>query len=153
MTANTIQMSDLLETEDSCRQMVSLLQNRLRTSREEGQQLKSCSGIYLPPNLLRKVAEDILRMSCKEPGGLRGCAINIGVETRQGCRYLGRLECGSEIASTFELQLTLFEDLSRWPTFGDLLTLLAEKCGKALPARLYINPGYRLVKKRLYRFG
>ena len=107
------------------------------------------SEVLLPPDLLTRVARDILRMAETEPCGLRGCLILLNFESGHSGtsasqtnstnpshnnnnvtttnnnnsspstdltnkRKIGKVKCDSQTVTTFELHLSLREDLAPW---------------------------------------
>ncbi|KAE9540701.1 hypothetical protein AGLY_003946 [Aphis glycines] len=67
----------------------------------------SCGEVLLPPDLLHRIAHDVLKMAESEPCGLRGCTLYLNFEGEQECRKIGTIKCDTNTVSTFELFLTL----------------------------------------------
>lgn len=109
--------------------------------------------VFLPTNLMERIAKDIVRMSCCEPCGLRGCTVHFSLERKNGtCHRLGKLQQDLTTVPTFELHLTLVQDKKRWYSLRDLLLPVVSGClNETLSEEVYISPGYTLVKNKLYR--
>lgn len=114
----------------------------------------NCSVIF-PPELLSRVAGDILRMSIAEPCGVKGCAIILRLQEKDRCHKIATVFGGSLAPPTFEIHVTLREDTRSWKAFQKVfLTIkscLLNSNWKSSPRILH--PAYQLEKRRLYRGG
>ncbi|XP_013784893.1 DNA damage-inducible transcript 4-like protein [Limulus polyphemus] len=126
----------------SCKFLVGKLENCLRQAKLE----LHCSEVLLPSNLTHRIAEDIVRMSEREPCGLRGCVLYINLEEKKLSRRIGKIKCASDAVATFEIFLMLKADCSSW---FRIKQLLMARLGRK-PA-VVISEGYALNKKKLYR--
>lgn len=131
----------------------------------------SCGEVLLPPTLLTRVSRDIIRMAETEPCGLRGCLILLSFESGQpshhqstnhnnnnnnnittttttstNTRKIGKVKCDSQTVTTFELQLTLREDLAPWYSRLPQILRNLTKGGT-----IVVSPSYTIAKKKLYR--
>ncbi|ODN00164.1 Protein charybde [Orchesella cincta] len=154
----------------------------------------SCGEVLLPPDLLTRVARDIIRMAETEPCGLRGGLILINFEngsnssgqnsltssnnshrkdlhssnsslnstsssgssdsgstaSSQGstsnARNIGRVRWDAQTVTTFELHLTLREDLAPWYSRLPQILRNLTKGGTVV-----VSPAYTIAKKKLYR--
>lgn len=108
--------------------------------------------LLLPSTLLGRLARDVLRMSCCEPYGVRGCTLVLSLQRGSETVSLGRAECCDDTVSTFELHLTLTADKRRWYSLRDLIAPVLPGClNESQALEVYISPGYRLAKHKLYR--
>ncbi|RUS85652.1 hypothetical protein EGW08_006598 [Elysia chlorotica] len=110
--------------------------------------------VVFPPELLARVAGDILRMSVAEPCGVRGCAIILCLQEKDRCHKLATVFGGSFTPPTFEIHVTLREDTRSWKAFQKVFLtikncLLNSSQWKSSPRILH--PAYQLEKRRLYR--
>lgn len=125
----------------------------LHTKLHESQSLHHCK-LQLPANLLRKIADDIMRMSCREPCGLRGCVLHLSIERKQKDRMqtLGQIQFDPHTVTTFELYLTLIEDLTGWLSLRRFIGRLISGClHNTITEDIFVSPGFRLMKEKLYR--
>jgi len=157
----------------------------------------SCGEVLLPPDLLARVARDILHMAETEPCGLRGCLILLNFQSSQEDsssppattkpaiistsprsllhssnssldstgsggsgqsssssseahigkgRNIGRVRWDAGTVTTFELHLTLREDLAPW--YNRLPTILRNL---TKGGAIVVSPAYTIAKKKLYR--
>ena len=135
--------------ESLCHDVSSHLHMKLRDS----QCLHHCRFL-IPPNLLRQIADDIVRMSCHEPCGLRGCVLHLSVERKQNRRLqtLGVIQFDPHTVTTFELHLTLMEDSTRWLRVRRFIGRLISGClHDTVTEDIFVSPGFRLMKEKLYR--
>lgn len=105
--------------------------------------------IMLPQDMLQRLAVEVVQKARSEPYGLRGAVLYLDLEQEDGSSInLGRIECNSHVASTFEVNITLKTDIQRWCTIKDLVVrgLFGGK-----DTELYLAPSYTLVKHKLYR--
>lgn len=108
--------------------------------------------VFLPNNLLERVAKDCVRMSHCEPCGVRGCMVQVALEKRNGQLVdLGKVQTDSTAVPTFELHLTLVQDRKRWYCLRDLFLPMVIGCLNDKYEEVYLSPGYTLVKHKLYR--
>lgn len=158
----------------------------------------SCGEVLLPPDLLSRVARDIIRMADTEPCGLRGCMILLNFESGSSLnnssssipnnpsgtpnfnshsnsqypsnnsgysdsttnsnppspsasanrRKIGRIEIDSQTVTTFELNVTLKEDLAPWYSRIRLPQILRNL---TKGGTIVVSPAYTVAKKKLYR--
>jgi hypothetical protein len=127
----------------------------------------SCGEVLLPPDLLTRCSRDIIRMAETEPCGLRGCLILLSFESGQpshhqstnhnnnnnnnnaasaNTRKIGKVKCDSQTVTTFELHLTLREDLAPWYSRLPQILRNLTKGGT-----IVVSPVYTIAKKKLYR--
>jgi len=134
---------DETEWEVACEALEQRLGEELRAAKSA--QL-SCGEVLLPADLLPTVSRQILVESEKEPCGLRGCTLDIQLETEDGSQMkISSIKCDPEICSTFLLSLTLHQDTShKWG-----LTRLFKTLTKG--RTLVIGDRFLLTKTRLYR--
>ncbi|KAK7793160.1 hypothetical protein R5R35_002465 [Gryllus longicercus] len=102
--------------------------------------------VLLPADLLPRVAREALRLSDPEPCGLRGCTLHVNLETGDTCRRVSTIKLDSDTVSTFELYLTLRQDLSSWHS---LLPQFLKNLTRG--STVVISPRFSLDKKKLYR--
>ncbi|XP_029368722.1 DNA damage-inducible transcript 4-like protein isoform X1 [Echeneis naucrates] len=101
-----------------------------------------CQVLLLPSQVTAKVGQDVVRSSADEPCGLRGAAINVYVECKDGLRTVGSIFPDQSVTPTFELSVILKADTrGSWPPFKHMF-----ESTKVLKLR----PEYRLVKRKLY---
>lgn len=104
----------------------------------------TCTEVSIPCDLTTRIASDILRVSEREPCGVRGCTVYIEFEEEpQNSRRIGTLKVDSEMVSTFELYLTLRQDKRGWAS-------LLPQFMKNLSRSVTISPDYSLTKHKLY---
>jgi len=152
------------EMQHSVRAVAMHLEGTLRAAKKAH---LSCGEVLLPPTLLTRVAKDIIKMSEIEPCGLRGCLILLSFESGQpshhqstnhnnnnnnttttsaNTRKIGKVKCDSQTVTTFELQLTLREDLAPWYSRLPQILRNLTKGGT-----IVVSPLYSIDKKKLYR--
>ncbi|XP_050523929.1 protein charybde-like isoform X2 [Daktulosphaira vitifoliae] len=106
----------------------------------------SCGEVLLPPDLLRRIARDVLKMAESEPCGLRGCTLYLNFEGDQECRKIGTIKCDTNTVSTFELFLTLKQDpRNTW----SLIPLFIRNLTKG--GTIVIDQEFTIEKRKLYR--
>lgn len=135
--------------ESLCRDVSSHLHMELRNS----QCVHHCR-FFMPANLLQQIADDIVRMSCHEPCGLRGCILHLSIERKQKRRLqkLGQIQFDPHTVTTFELHLTLMEDLTGWLSLRRFIRRLISGClHDTITEDIFVSPGFRLMKEKLYR--
>ncbi|CAH0391275.1 unnamed protein product [Bemisia tabaci] len=134
------------ETEhlSTCRVLTERLEAELRAAKSE--QL-SCGEVLLPADLLPRIALDILKMAETEPCGLRGCTIFINYESDNQCRRIGTLKCDPSTVSTFEIHLTLRQDLKA--SWKSMLPQFIKNFTKG--GTIVISGSFSLQRKKLYR--
>uniref|UniRef100_A0A1I8PT41 Protein scylla n=2 Tax=Stomoxys calcitrans TaxID=35570 RepID=A0A1I8PT41_STOCA len=104
----------------------------------------TCTEVSIPCDLTTRIASDILRVSEREPCGVRGCTVYIEFEEEpQNSRRIGTLKVDSEMVSTFELYLTLRQDKRGWAS-------LLPQFMKNLSRSVTISSDYSLTKHKLY---
>ncbi|XP_037811930.1 protein scylla-like [Lucilia sericata] len=104
----------------------------------------SCTEVSLPCDLTPRIAAEILRLSDREPCGLRGCTIYIEFEDEpNNSRRIASLKLDSETVSTFEIYLTLRQDHRGW-------TSLLPQFMKGLSRTITISPEFIITKNKLY---
>lgn len=104
----------------------------------------SCTEVSLPCDLTPRIAAEILRLSEKEPCGLRGCTIYIEFEDEpNNSRRIASLKLDKETVSTFEIYLTLRQDHRGW-------TALLPQFMKGLSRTITISPEFNITKNKLY---
>ena len=115
----------------------------------KAQQQELRRRIMLPQDLIQRLAKDIVYLSQSEPYGLRGCVLFVNLQSEENeSERLGRIECNSHVVSTFEVHVTLVEDVKRWCTLKDLVFRGLFSCKKE---ELYLSTEFKLAKKKLYR--
>ncbi|XP_013772487.1 DNA damage-inducible transcript 4-like protein [Limulus polyphemus] len=115
----------------------------------KGTQLQ-CTEVLIPSDLMLRIVRDILRMSEKEPCGLRGCVVYVNLEEKSLCRRIGKVNYDPDTVATFEVFLTLKQDCSSWLSLRHLIPArLLKSLGRNSP--LVISENYMLSKKKLYR--
>lgn len=104
----------------------------------------SCTEVSLPCDLTPRIAAEILRLSDREPCGLRGCTIYIEFEDEpNNSRRIATLKLDTETVSTFEIYLTLRQDHRGW-------TSLLPQFMKGLSRTITISPEFIITKNKLY---
>ncbi|TDG44419.1 hypothetical protein AWZ03_009168 [Drosophila navojoa] len=104
----------------------------------------TCTEVSLPCDLTPNIAADIIRVSEKEPCGIRGCTIYIEFEDEpQNSRRIASLKVDPETVSTFEVYLTLRQDHRGWAA-------LLPQFMKSLARTITISPEYTITKHKLY---
>ncbi|XP_034037297.1 DNA damage-inducible transcript 4-like protein [Thalassophryne amazonica] len=101
-----------------------------------------CQVLLLPRRMTARVGQDVVRSSLDEPCGLRGAAIMVYVEGKDGLTYLGSIFPDPNVTPTFELSMVFKADKDRgWPPLKQLFEKSRE---------LKLRSEYRLVKRKLY---
>ncbi|MEE6460591.1 hypothetical protein FKM82_001023 [Ascaphus truei] len=126
--------------------LVSMLESCLYKAKHTKLQ---CSKVLVPKELTSRVAQDVLELSLTEPCGLRGCIMNVNLESENKCIKVDTLVYDSSVVPTFELTLVLMQDSPRWNNFRDFLT--TKTCFPLLfRSVLKLSPKFLLVKRKLY---
>ncbi|KAL5290045.1 DDIT4L family protein [Megaselia abdita] len=88
------------------------LQYELRAAKSRNLE---CTEVLLPDDLLSKISSEIYSLSEKEPCGIKGCAIYIDFEDESAnSRRISSVKVDPNTLSTFELYLTIKQDVSGW---------------------------------------
>ena len=135
--------------ESMCRDVCARLHRKLH----ESQSLLHCR-LLMHASLMRNIADDIVRMSCHEPCGLRGCVLHLNIERKQKCRLqtLGQIQFDPHTVTTFELYLTLMEDSTGWLSLRSFIGKLVSGClHDTITEDIFVSPGFRVMKEKLYR--
>ncbi|XP_013114780.1 protein scylla [Stomoxys calcitrans] len=104
----------------------------------------SCTEVSLPCDLTPRIAAEILRLSEREPCGLRGCTVYIEFEDEpNNSRRIASLKLDKETVSTFEIYLTLRQDHRGWAA-------LLPQFMKGLSRTITISPEFNITKNKLY---
>ncbi|XP_067643604.1 protein scylla [Eurosta solidaginis] len=104
----------------------------------------TCTEVSLPCDLTLRIAAEIIRVSEKEPCGVRGCTIYIEFEDEpNNSRRIAELKLEPEMVSTFEIYLTLRQDHRGW-------TSLLPQFMKSLARTITISPTFTITKHKLY---
>ncbi|KAL9901899.1 protein scylla-like [Glossina fuscipes fuscipes] len=104
----------------------------------------SCTEVSIPCDLTARIASDMIRISEREPCGIRGCTVYIEfAEEPHNSRRIGTLKIDPDMVSTFELYLTLHQDKRGW-------TSLLPQFMKNLSRSVTISPEFGLTKHKLY---
>lgn len=104
----------------------------------------TCTEVSLPCDLTPSIAAEIIRVSEKEPCGIRGCTIYVEFEDEpQNSRRIASLKVDPETEPTFEVYLTLRQDHRGW-------TALLPQFMKSLARTITISPEYTITKHKLY---
>ncbi|XP_016937972.1 protein scylla [Drosophila suzukii] len=104
----------------------------------------TCTEVSLPCDLTPSVAREIIRVSEKEPCGIRGCTIYIEFEDEpKNSRRIASIKIDPDTVSTFEVYLTLRQDHRGW-------TSLLPQFMKSLARTITISPEYTITKNKLY---
>ena len=103
-----------------------------------------------PRNTLQRLATEVQMMAESEPYGLRGAVLyfNLQRDSNGNVEELGQVHCNAHVASTFELNITLFEDVKRWCS---ILDLVVQGLFSNSKSELYLSPGYKINKRKLHR--
>lgn len=101
-----------------------------------------CQMLLLPRQMTTRVSADVVRASADEPCGLRGAAIKLYMEVKDGLKSLGTVFPDPNVTPTFELSVVFkAERNGGWPPLKNIF-----ESSKVLKLR----PEYRLVKRKLY---
>uniref|UniRef100_T1PEM8 Protein scylla n=1 Tax=Musca domestica TaxID=7370 RepID=T1PEM8_MUSDO len=104
----------------------------------------TCTEVSLPTDLTQRIASDIVRVSEREPCGIRGCTVFVEYEEEaNNLKRIAKLKLDPEMVSTFEVYLTLRQDKRGW-------TALLPQFIKGLSRTITISPDYSIVKRKLY---
>lgn len=104
----------------------------------------TCTEVSLPSDLTQRIASDIVRVSEREPCGIRGCTVFVEYEEDgNNLKRIAKLKLDPEMVSTFEVYLTLRQDKRGW-------TSLLPQFIKGLSRTITISPDYTIVKRKLY---
>lgn len=76
-----------------------------------------CGEVLLPTDLTKALAKDVYALAEVELYGLKGCTIYINFESGDEKRRLSVINCDPSIPSTFELYLTLKQNINGWNNF------------------------------------
>lgn len=138
------------ESGNICLSLAKCIEAELRDAKTEH---LGCGEVLVPCDLTTRVAVDVLKLSEDEPCGLRGCLLYINFEDKPGgnVRRIGKVKYDPESIATFELCLTLKQDITGWLR---LKLLPLKNCWKkpfAKPATVVVGPNYILAKNKLYR--
>ncbi|KAL4240454.1 Ddit4lp [Mactra antiquata] len=141
-------LEDPLE-EVKCKQVAKHVETCLSEAREK--HLKC--DILIPCGLTMKIARDILLMSESEPCGIRGCALTLHLQDKFNCTELVKLQYDPTTVATFEIHLTLQEDvrhlMSVKKMFMRLTGCFKDSTYNTTPKMLCL--AYKLEKQKLYR--
>lgn len=101
-----------------------------------------CRLLLLPRHMTSRVGHGVGGASADEPCGLRGAAITLYVEFKDGLRCVGSVTPDPSVTPTFELSVIFRADGdAAWtPPLGGLDRHRVVK----------LRPEYRLVKRKLY---
>ncbi|PVD38873.1 hypothetical protein C0Q70_01498 [Pomacea canaliculata] len=116
------------------------------------QRINACC-IDISNDQISHIAQDLVRMACTEPCGLRGAVIFVILEQKSLCKKLAMITGDPNTTPTFEVYLTLREDTSRWRVFRKAFLTL-KGCllnSKWNESPIVVCNGFQLEKKRLYR--
>ncbi|EFA08258.1 protein charybde [Tribolium castaneum] len=106
----------------------------------------ACGEVLLPADLTRALAKDVLAKAETEPCGLKGCTIFINFESGEERRRLSVVNCDPSTPTTFELYLTLRQNVNGWNHFLPQFLKKMTRSGTVM-----ISSEYDLQKKKLYR--
>jgi RTP801 C-terminal region len=115
------------------------LEEALRMAKSEH---LSCGEVLLPATLLPRVARDVARLAEDEPCGLRGCRLVMQLDEGSAKRPLGCVPC--EAVATFEVFVTLKQDLSPWQA-------LLPQFLKRKTSTVVLSPSFEVRKRKLFR--
>ena len=143
----TFEDDEVLE-ESKCTEVSTHLNRHIRSATHAPHHV----DLHLPSDLINKISRDVVRMSQCEPCGLRGCVLLLCLEKRQSSHSISQATFDPDTLATFELTLTLIEDKKQWFSWRALLKPAVSRCmSDSWNEQVFISPGYRLVKKKLYR--
>ena len=147
---NTKARIQWIDGEARINDMVSQLRQVLHRNCENNQ--LTVPRIFIPTTLMTCIAKDLLNLSCREPHGIRGCAINVDLQSDDRIFRLGRLEPDSDLITNFELYLVLREETSLRPVIRNwaarVARLLGNECARET---IYTSDFYTIEKKKLKR--
>ncbi|XP_065359295.1 protein scylla-like [Calliphora vicina] len=104
----------------------------------------TCTEVSLPSDLTQRIATDIVRVSEREPCGIRGCTVFVEYEEEiNNVKRIAKLKIDPEMVPTFEVYLTLRQDKRGW-------TSLLPQFIKGLSRTITISPDYTINKRKLY---
>uniref|UniRef100_A0A1B0FG23 Protein scylla n=1 Tax=Glossina morsitans morsitans TaxID=37546 RepID=A0A1B0FG23_GLOMM len=123
---------------------VLTVQNQYTDQRYRNIATSRIKEVSLPSDLTMRIATDIVRVSEREPCGVRGCTVFIEYEEEpNNVRRIAKLKLDEEMVSTFEIYLTLRQDKRGW-------TALLPQFIKGLSRTVTISPDYTINKRKLY---
>ncbi|CAD7081424.1 unnamed protein product [Hermetia illucens] len=139
-----ITSSSLLGQDDASLNALSLrLQDELRAAKSRH---LACTEVLLPADLLQRVAAEMIKVSEKEPCGIRGCSVYIEFEDEpSNTRRIASMKVDPSTVSTFELYLTLKHDKSGWTS---ILPQFLKNLARS--STIMISPEFTLTKNKLY---
>ncbi|CAG5122711.1 unnamed protein product [Candidula unifasciata] len=140
--------TDIFDTK-TCEEVQAELEAAIRDAADR----KMCCQVIYPPDLVSRVAQDVLRMSTAEPCGIDGCVIYIMLKEKDRSYPLATVLGNPSTPPTFEIHLTLREDDKSWRKFQKLYYTIKgcilNSQWKSIPRILC--SAYQLEKRRLYR--
>ncbi|XP_059846245.1 DNA damage-inducible transcript 4-like protein-like [Hypanus sabinus] len=140
-----IVLEEFLE-EKTCQHLAKQIEYCLSTSKKSQLQ---CQELLIPQYMIRRIAQDVVRMAASEPCGLRGAVIYVNLEHENTNKKLGKIVYDSTVIPTFELTLVFKQDNNSWPSLRDFFSI--GTCFTHASRRvLKLSPGFRLVKRKLY---
>lgn len=101
-----------------------------------------CQLLLLPRHMITKVGHDVMCASADEPCGLRGAAITLYVDCKDGLKCVGSVFPDPSVTPTFELSVIFKSDKDA--VWTPLLNIFDRH------KVLKLKPEYRLVKRKLY---
>lgn len=104
----------------------------------------TCTEVSIPCDLTTRIASEMIRLSEREPCGIRGCTVYVEfAEEPHNSRRIGTMKIDPDMVSTFELYLTLHQDKRGW-------TSLLPQFMKNLSRSITISAEFSLTKHKLY---
>lgn len=141
--------------EDEAAVTLRLLALRLEAALRDAKKAHlDCGQVLLPPDLLTRIASDMVRMAETEPCGLRGALVLLhfdfapssSTSSSTTVNEIGQLRGDPHLPPTFQLHLTLREEEAPW--YSRLPKILRNWTkGRTL----IVGAGYTLAKRKLYR--
>lgn len=129
--------------EDMVYELSQRLQAELRAAKSRH---LACTEVSLPWDLTPRIAREILKISEREPCGVRGCSIFIEFEDEpNNTRRIASFKVDTDMVSTFELYLTLKHDRSGW---SSLIPQFLRNLTRS--NTILISPDFTLTKNKLY---
>lgn len=110
--------------------------------------------IIISPDLLVTMATELTRLACRQPYGVRPCAIHVNIQCADGRLYhVGRVEPDCDLTSYFDVHLTLREDTKLRPAVRNWAARVAQTLGTSDLVRevIYVSNEYSITKKSLRR--
>jgi hypothetical protein len=130
--------------EDALQALSIRLQTELRLAKSKH---LACTEVLLPADLLHRVSAEMIKLSEREPCGIRGCSLYIEFEDEPGnSRRIASIKADPNTVSTFELYLTLKHDRSGWTS---ILPQFLKNLARG--STIMISPEFTLTKNKLYR--